>query len=185
MAWTPPLTWSPGDVVTASQMNTYVRDNPAFLLGGRQIAQKRWRNSGNYTTTSTAWVKVDSTNLTLSVNSTFASGRLFCTAQFWTAIVDLDSGATAPYFMFYDLLVDNTTYLSTGTSSSTYGCATLSRDATYTPTANTFMNFSGCFTGLSADVHTVDLVWKCGNANTRGTVLSSAYVPASLLIAEF
>jgi len=181
----PTPTWSPGDVVTASQMNTCIRDNPAFLLGGQQIVQKRWRNSGNYTTSATAWTKVDSVNLTLSVISTFASGRLFCTAQFWTSIIELDGGVTAPYFVFYDLLIDNTTYLSTGTSSSGFGCATLSRDAAYTPTATTFMNFSGCFTGLSADVHTVDLVWKCGNANTRGTIFGNASVPVSLMIAEF
>jgi hypothetical protein len=31
MAYTTPKTWSVGDVLTASDMNTYVRDNAAFL----------------------------------------------------------------------------------------------------------------------------------------------------------
>jgi hypothetical protein len=31
MAWTSPKTWAVGNVLTASEMNTYVRDNTAFL----------------------------------------------------------------------------------------------------------------------------------------------------------
>ena len=31
MAWNTPKTWSVGDVLTASEMNTYVRDNTGFL----------------------------------------------------------------------------------------------------------------------------------------------------------
>src|SRR5678809_374945 len=38
MAWTPPRTWVPGEFVTASMMNTHVRDELLFLYANSKIA---------------------------------------------------------------------------------------------------------------------------------------------------
>ena len=37
MAWTTPRTWVAGELVTASIMNTHVRDNLTALLGPQQV----------------------------------------------------------------------------------------------------------------------------------------------------
>jgi hypothetical protein len=38
MAWTSPRTWIPGEFVTASMLNTHLRDNLLFLFGGSKLA---------------------------------------------------------------------------------------------------------------------------------------------------
>ena len=70
MAWTSPKTWASGDVLTASDMNTYVRDNSLYLLTSR--IQSYRRTSGNYTISSSSFADVDGTNLafTRTSNST-------------------------------------------------------------------------------------------------------------------
>lgn len=72
MAWTSPKTWAVGDVLSASDMNTYVRDNAIYLLSGR--VQSYQRSAGSYTTTSATLVDVDSTNL--SFTKTFVSTKV-------------------------------------------------------------------------------------------------------------
>lgn len=37
MAWTSPRTWTTGELVTASQLNTHVRDNLSYIKGGATI----------------------------------------------------------------------------------------------------------------------------------------------------
>jgi hypothetical protein len=50
MAWSTPRTWTPGDMVTASLLNTEIRDNGSYLLGDTAwIAptfQNAWTNFG-------------------------------------------------------------------------------------------------------------------------------------------
>lgn len=50
MAWTTPRTWTPGDMVTASLLNTEIRDNESYLIGDAAwIAvtfQNAWVNFG-------------------------------------------------------------------------------------------------------------------------------------------
>lgn len=45
MPWTAPKTWSVGDVLTAADLNTYVRDNAKWL--GTDKPRCRARNSAN------------------------------------------------------------------------------------------------------------------------------------------
>jgi len=51
LAWTPPKTWSVGDVLTAADLNAYVRDNAKWL--GTDKPHCRVRNSANISHTST------------------------------------------------------------------------------------------------------------------------------------
>ena len=47
MAWTNPKTWSFGEVLTSTDMNTYVRDNTADL----RLLKETGPQTGNYTLT--------------------------------------------------------------------------------------------------------------------------------------
>ena len=68
MTWTTPKTWQAGELVTASQLNTYLRDNQQVLLHN-MLAYKTYRPATNYSTTSTAYVPVDTTNLQVSATT--------------------------------------------------------------------------------------------------------------------
>lgn len=45
MAWTTPTTWTTGQVVTASNMNTYVSNNTSFLYGDTAWTAPTFTNS--------------------------------------------------------------------------------------------------------------------------------------------
>jgi len=68
MAWTAPKTWTVDGVLTAADMNTYVRDNLHYLLSPNKGVIIR-NNNGDYSTTSTSWVDVDATNLSLTITT--------------------------------------------------------------------------------------------------------------------
>src|SRR5258705_10834049 len=69
MPWSTPPTFTSGQVITATDLNTYVRDNTNYLLSRPKNAVKR-DNNANYNTTSATFVDIDGTNLsiTLSIN---------------------------------------------------------------------------------------------------------------------
>jgi len=70
MAWTTPKTWS-SEPLTSTDLNTYVRDNQAYLkdrLDGANAAQYAALVSAS--TTSTTLVDVDGTNLNLTITTT-------------------------------------------------------------------------------------------------------------------
>lgn len=114
--WTPPHTWVTGEIPGAGTFNTEMRDNALFLLQGMQYVDKLYRNSADYTITSTSFGDVDATNLKVGVTSAFVSGRLWVTAEFWAAVTYTDGNATPPYAAYFDIMLDNTTYLSGGSS---------------------------------------------------------------------
>lgn len=81
MAWSAPKTWNAGDVLSASDMNTYVRDNSLFLLSGRPVATVYQNSGADYTlTVATTWTTIDTTNLGLTL--TTQSGRVRLEAIF-------------------------------------------------------------------------------------------------------
>lgn len=66
MAWTDPRTWTAGELVTASLMNTHLRDNlrqVSYLLGR---ASYNPAATSTYTRTSSTPADVDSTNLSVA-----------------------------------------------------------------------------------------------------------------------
>lgn len=79
MAWTSPLTWVANQLVTATQMNTHLRDN-LLALYNRPKARYASPNIGA-STTSTDWVNVDATNLALALTCTGADVLVLVTAS--------------------------------------------------------------------------------------------------------
>lgn len=65
MTWTTPNTVAVGDVASASNHNTYIRDNLNYLYASRVKLQYQ-RTAGNYTTTSATNADIDGTNMTLT-----------------------------------------------------------------------------------------------------------------------
>ena len=59
---TTPKTWNTGDPLTASDMNTYIRDNNNALITPTN-AVARIDEASNYTTSSTSFADIDSTYL--------------------------------------------------------------------------------------------------------------------------
>ncbi|MEP7285401.1 MAG: hypothetical protein ABI947_06505 [Chloroflexota bacterium] len=78
MPWNTPITFTPGQVVSATDLNNNVRDNANYLLSGRALAKVVRTGARNYSTTGFTFVDVDATNLIL--NLTVNSGRVLCIA---------------------------------------------------------------------------------------------------------
>jgi len=59
--WTPPATWNAGDIVTAAQMNTHVRDNLLFLKARTETPFNAVSRviSANFNTGSTVFVDLN------------------------------------------------------------------------------------------------------------------------------
>lgn len=66
MTWTSPATWSVGQLVTAADLNTQLRDN-LLALKNPPTAHYKLNESANYTTNSTVFVDVDATKLALTI----------------------------------------------------------------------------------------------------------------------
>lgn len=66
MAWTTPKTWNTGDLVTAADLNTHVRDNMNVLFAPSNF-QEVVGTSTDFNTTSTSYV--DITGMSLSITT--------------------------------------------------------------------------------------------------------------------
>jgi hypothetical protein len=91
-AWTTPRTWVTDELVTASMLNTHIRDNLNAL---KTPPHNSYSTTGNYSTTSTSWVDVDSGNMSLTVVS--AGGPLIICAEM-TICVDASDYTGTVYF---------------------------------------------------------------------------------------
>jgi hypothetical protein len=63
--WTDPKSWVTGELVTAADLNTYLRDNLLFLRNVTSF--NHVEVDATYSTTSTTWVDIDATQLSLTV----------------------------------------------------------------------------------------------------------------------
>lgn len=63
--WTLPRTWATGEIVTAAQLNTHLRDNLEYLKQRDETPHNHFTCSSStpYTTTSTAFADVDAAGL--------------------------------------------------------------------------------------------------------------------------
>lgn len=156
MAWTTPRTWEDGEIVTADQLNTHIRDNMDYLKERMDGTAKQYiRTSSNYTTTSTSLVDVDGSNMSLTLTTDGSDVLVtFC------ALASLASGAKR---ISMGVKIDTTDYLLVSNTSVT---------TTY---FETNVNFCYVFTGLSAGSHDFILRWKSNEGVTAtltaGTVL--------------
>lgn len=143
MAWTQPKTWT-SEPLTSGDLNTHLRDNMEALKdppGDSYVADE----STNYSTTSTSFVDVDSTNLSFTI-TTNGGDVLF--HGHWTA--SLTAG-----FAFYDIEVDG---VRVGGDDGIVRHSTGSGSET--------LSFTRLITGLSAGSHTFKMQWR----TTSGTI---------------
>lgn len=145
MAWTAPRTWIAGELVTASLLNTHLRDNLNALKAPptTQVAA-----TGTRTTTSGGFVEVDATAFNLSLTTTGGDVLLVLSAAV------LSSAAARVNF---DVEVDGTRL----SDPSTQGAMYLNIAAGQLGS----VNLVRLVTGLAAGAHTFDLIWKT-NAGT-------------------
>ena len=147
MAWTTPRTWVAGEVVTASQLNAHVRDNLNFLLNGRILSYIVRAGSSDYTTTSTSFTPVDTTNL--RITATPNSGRVVLVATgHWK-----HSSSTGK--LYGDFILD-----AAGAATRVGGTDGLALQVMSSVGAAWPFMLIGLFTGLSVASHTFDLAWK-------------------------
>src|SRR5260370_40838420 len=107
MGWSSPATFSTGQLIGATDLNTYVRDNTNYLLTRPKTVIKR-DNNADYTTTSTTFVDIDSTNLAITMT---ISGS--------AVLLNLQAGAGytgALQVAAFDFQIDGTPYASRGVS---------------------------------------------------------------------
>jgi hypothetical protein len=105
MPWTTPATFTAGQIIGASDLNTQLRDNLNFLNSGRGYASAYQATGTDYSlSVATTWTSIDTANLALTF--TTQSGRVWLEAAF-----ELDQSAGASDVSF-DWLNNNTSVRS-------------------------------------------------------------------------
>lgn len=138
MPWTTPQTWTPGQVVAASDLNSNIRDNSLYLFAGRPLGYVQRTGSADYAISSTTFADVDAANLILTL--TISSGRVLCIAS--GGLLNPVSSALA-----LDFIADSTT--RAGGVSGVLLSQFSNTGQVYTAV--------GVFSGLSAGSHTFKL----------------------------
>jgi hypothetical protein len=174
--WTTPNTASAGAPISAANYNTYQRDNLTYLFSQRPESQIVYEGVSNYTTTSTSFVAVDTTNL--RITKTINSGRVRLEATCRARHSDTSSGSGSDLggTMAFDFLLD-------GGSTRVGGTNGLTRmQQGNNGTQQHMIVIVGEFTGLSVGSHTFDLAWKTSGATA--TIFNSGY-PVTMRAVEF
>jgi hypothetical protein len=143
MSWTTPRTWTADELVTATMMNTHIRDN-LNALKSPPSDNYECDEASDYTTTSTSFVDVDGTNLELTITTNGGAVLVHFHGMFYT------NGAR----LWLDVDVDET---REGGDDGIIGAW---------QTANFAVTFSRLITGLSAGEHTFTLQWKVASSGT-------------------
>jgi hypothetical protein len=153
MTWTTPkTTWAEGEIVAAQDMND-IGDN-LEALKSPPTTIVNLNESANYTTTSTTFVDVNASRLTLTI--TTSGGAVLVT---FAGSVTMSAANSILYF---DLLVN--------------GSRIAGDDGILTMTAASTVATNGSFfywlTGLAAGTHTIKLQWKISTGT--GTLWAGA-----------
>ncbi|MHB8625618.1 MAG: hypothetical protein ACYDBJ_04510 [Aggregatilineales bacterium] len=167
MPFSPPITWLPGQVVAASDLNSNIRDNSLYLLAGRPTGFTQHVGSSDYSTASTTFVDVDATNLILSLTTNGS--------RVMVAALCMVSGTLAAGGCFLDFIVDSTTRVG-GTNGLISTAIAGGGTQLHAVTA------IGLFTGLAAGAHTFKLQYR-GNGSGSATIYNTN-IPVTLLAWE-
>ncbi len=160
MTWTAPKTWAADELVTATDFNTHLRDNLLALKQppSQQIVRL---NTSSYTTTSTAFVTVDDTNLKITL--TTAGGDVLI----WFNAVANTSGA---YSLMLTLSIDGVDQGPANGLTYVYG------------TGITPLSFVLLASGISAGEHLYRLRFRVSGGT--GTLISTANMPVIFGVRE-
>ncbi len=161
MAWTSPITWTPGQVVTSTDLNAQLRDNLGYLLARPNGGVLR-DNNANYTTSSGMFVDIDGTNLKITLTCTATKVLLG-----FTGVMNA-SGGTG----YLDFMVDSARVGSAGdgllqVTSATDQGYTMVALATVTPGTRVFK----VQWGITAGTFTL----RSGNGNSLQNYIPSFY----------
>lgn len=174
MAWTTPKTWGTGDLVTAADLNTHLRDNLSYLKTA--ITFDSVTADNNYTSSAhTAFVDVDSGALSLTVTT---RGKL--------ALVGFETAAhqsSAAQAMSFDITVDGGRVGTSGRGLVYHHVSSSVNYATPTPVRGQHW-----LTNLAAGVHTLRLVWRQIDTNSIAGYIdntASGGMPTRLWLLEF
>lgn len=172
LLWTAPREWEAGEGITATKMNAI--SNDLLYLFDRPSAMVNIRANGaaNVTTTSTTWTAVDDNQFTLTL-------EISSQAQLETSIAAMVSHSVLGGYVNMDVIVDDTTYLSSLTGTPAAGGLWTTRGLVAgAPIA------MGCpiripAGSFAAGVHTFKLRWKIVTAGTGTLYLTAASAMSS------
>jgi hypothetical protein len=142
MAWTAPKTWTVGEPLTATDLNAHIRDN-MLALKAPPTDLVRLDEPTDYTTTSTVFVPVDTSVLTLS----------FITFGGDVMIVFFGNVANTTQGTFIDIEFDG---VMIGEDSGLVRAHT----------GHTVVSICLLKTGVSAGSHTIRVMWRVTSAST-------------------
>jgi hypothetical protein len=148
MTWENPKTWVTGELVTAAMLNTHVRDN-LNALKSPPSDDYVCNEGSDYTTTSTSFVNVDSTNLALTIN-TNGGDVMVC----FSGVIQ---NVTASAIVFFDIEVDG------NREAGNDGLLEIQ----FASSSVLPVSFVRLITGLAAGLHTVKLQWKVSAGTGR------------------
>lgn len=155
MAWTTPTTWVASTVVSAATLNEQVRDNFNYLLSRPHQAIRRTAGA-DYATTSTTFVNIDATNLSIDLTM---SGS--------TVLVLFNGVFRNTETVYVDFSVDGTRHANTTEG---IGLATLQTTSNYM-----LAGYAVLVTGLSVGAHQFRPMWRVasGTGALRATTSTS------------
>lgn len=170
MAYTTPRTWSTGELVTATMMNAHVRDN-FEAVKDPPTAIYNVNEGADYTTTSTSFAAIDSTDLSLSITTT--GGDILCV---FFGMFTFSGTST----VLFDFTLDGTLQ---GTNDGYTGMRPGGSNV-----GQGFVCLPVLLRSVSAASHTVQIHWKLGGAGTAtmyaGAGTSTADVHPQMWIRE-
>lgn len=158
MGWTDPNTAVAGDPWSASDYNTYIRDNLAYLHSGKPLSWQAKDTGGPYSTNSASLADIDATNLSATLSLTTGRAHIALSGSFYadaparllTLAIDIDG---VKYYVGKETLDTNSRLLATTLDLS----------------------------GLTPGSHTFKLQWKVGSgtaymfSDTEGIARFSAF----------
>jgi len=150
MAYTAPKTFAANAVLTASELNTYVRDN-TIALKAPPTDLYNVNEGADYTTASTSFADVDGTDLSLTITTTGGDVMIV-----FDGTVSHDTTGARVYF---DVYYDSSTYLG-GDDGMFFEVPNSGGGVT-----EKHVSFMRILQGLSAGSHTFNLRWKVSAGN--------------------
>jgi hypothetical protein len=144
--WTTPRTWADNDLVDAADLNEQLRDNLEWVKAVvDNSGSYECDEASDYTTSSTSFVPVDNTNLTLTITTNGGDVLI----GFYGAV----KGTANNQRIYFDIELDSTSYL-------------IGDDGAFSPLVITGyigpfpVSFVHLARDLEAGEHTFELHWK-------------------------
>lgn len=159
--WTPPRTWTTGEIVTAALLNTHLRDNLEYLKLREDTALNQFSvySNGSFSTTSTTFVDVHATLFTANITTSGAPLLIGITGS-WKSTV-----STADCCL--DFLVNGARL-----GDPTYGMMIMQA-----PAANAFMPFAFVqVRPLGAAAYTIKPQWRTSAGTLTAAFMTNFFV---------